>query len=202
MKPRQFFYEVILPYTGDECLFWPFSTANNYGSISFVYKGKIKTGLVHRAVCAETYGPPPFPKAQAAHSCGKSLCCNPKHLRWATPSQNAKDRLIHGTDLRGEKHPLAKFTSKQVLELRSLLGSVSVDNLAKKYGVRPGTVRSIMDNETWFWLPQPVSFKASKDECSAEVEVVLSFEKDKPIRNDIKDAKKLVKDKVLEMLRD
>lgn len=38
---------------------------------------------------------------QAAHICGRSLCCNPAHIRVGTQSENEADKRAHGTDRRG-----------------------------------------------------------------------------------------------------
>jgi hypothetical protein len=52
-----------------------------------------------RVMCKLAHGPAPTPKHHAAHSCGKGheACINPKHLRWATPRENAADAKLHGT---------------------------------------------------------------------------------------------------------
>ena len=36
-------------------------------------------------------------KEHTRHLCGNNPCVNPFHLRFGTPSENAKDRLLHGT---------------------------------------------------------------------------------------------------------
>jgi hypothetical protein len=43
---------------------------------------------VSRKVCEEKNGPPPTSTHQASHICGVSMCVNPDHLLWETPSQN------------------------------------------------------------------------------------------------------------------
>ena len=93
---QSYLQEVVLPFDRDECLTWPYTkNGGGYGQIRVGYK-KL---LVHRIVCEEVNGPPPTPKHEAAHNCGKGHlgCCAPKHLRWATRAENQADRHIHGT---------------------------------------------------------------------------------------------------------
>lgn len=92
----RYFREVVVGYTGDDCLLWPFSKSNKgYGTIN--HDGRNLT--VSRFLCAEVNGPPPTPDHVAAHSCGRGHtgCVNPRHLRWATRTENEADKIIHGT---------------------------------------------------------------------------------------------------------
>jgi len=94
---RRYFEEVILNYDGDECLPWPFSTADcGYGRIRIGGRKQV----VSRAVCERVNGPPPTPAHEAAHSCGKGHegCCTKRHLRWATRTENQAERVAHGTN--------------------------------------------------------------------------------------------------------
>jgi hypothetical protein len=95
----------------DECLFWPFArTWNGYGVAH--WQGKVTAA--NRVVCELAHGAPPTNGVYyAAHSCGKGHlgCYNPKHLRWATPSDNGFDTMWHRAEERlhlsihGEPHP-------------------------------------------------------------------------------------------------
>lgn len=84
----------ILPYDGDDCLTWPYATdKDGYGLGEL--GGKIRRA--HRYICMLAHGAPPTQRHQAAHSCGKGHlgCVNPRHLRWATNSENQLDRWAH-----------------------------------------------------------------------------------------------------------
>ncbi len=136
-------------HSGDECLVWPFgSSGNGRGEVRL--NGKRITAA--RAMCILVHGAPTFPGAQAAHSCGNGSngCVNPDHLRWDTPIGNAGDRLLHGTDIRGEKHPLVKLSSAQVLQIAR--SSYGVDELAEAFGVAKTTIKSIRSGRNWGWL--------------------------------------------------
>ena len=82
---KRYFAEVVLPYQGDGCLIWPFATTAGYG--------RLDDKLVNRLVCEAEHGPPPFPKAEAAHSCDVRACVARKHLHWATRKENEDDKL-------------------------------------------------------------------------------------------------------------
>ena len=53
-------------------------------------------GYVARLVCEETNGPPPFPRAEAAHKkfCSNGMCVNGDHIYWASRSQNEFDKPL------------------------------------------------------------------------------------------------------------
>lgn len=142
---------VALPYEGDECLKWPFAKTGG-GYTCLYHKGK--RIVATRYVCELVNGPPPTPAHQAAHSCGKGheACIAPKHLRWATSSENQLERAIHGTDSRGERQVTAKLTEKDVLYIRSLRGKVQNKTLAEKYAVSGSHISAIQHGNAWAWL--------------------------------------------------
>lgn len=76
------------------------------------------------------------------------------NLRWDTRSNNEKDKLIHGTDCRGEKNTLSKLTEKEVIKIRGLLKSKNHTHraIADIYGVARTTITSISNACNWSWL--------------------------------------------------
>lgn len=139
-------------YSGDDCLIWPFFRGEKgYGRIR---RGKRKEPA-HREMCIAVHGPAPSSEHETAHLCGKGHlgCCHPKHLTWKTKAENAADRLVHGTDGRGEKNPRAKLTRTEVIEIRasSHLGRPA---LAKKYQVHHKTITDILHRKIWAWLEE------------------------------------------------
>ncbi len=104
----------------EECLYWPFSTNGKYG----IFRQKAKF-YAHREMCGLANGPAPSEMHQAAHSCGNGHkgCVNPKHLRWATPKENAADTIVHGTRISGEMHKASKLSEAEVREIRNMAGS-------------------------------------------------------------------------------
>jgi hypothetical protein len=151
---RTFFEEVVLKFEGDECLPWPYvRVPAGYGQLW--RNGRMQH--VHRLVCEEIHGPPPSAKHCAAHTCGngRGACVNPRHLRWATPTENQADRIKHGTDLRGAKNHNTKLTEKDV---RAIMASLESGKLARdiapEYGVTREAVNSIRFGRSWAWVTE------------------------------------------------
>jgi len=135
--------------TGDECILWPFSkTKGGYGTL--LIKGHRTTA--HREMCRLAHGEPPAAKLDAAHSCGVRACCNPRHIRWATRTANAHDRIAHGTAGRGAGCYRTTITRQQVLEIVELLKSDKPAAVAKQMGVSRAVVKSISAGCSWSWL--------------------------------------------------
>ncbi len=150
---RGYYNDVILQYEGDECLIWPFRRRPDTGYASWGRSSK-GTYLVSRMVCQTVFGPPPFENAEAAHSCGNGHlgCVTKRHLRWATPSENAGDKLLHGTDNRGERNTSAKLNAGEVMEIRRLSATYSQTALAEMFRVRQATISQIVARKRWSWL--------------------------------------------------
>lgn len=134
----------------EECVPWPFKPhPSGYGIVT--YEGKAVR--VHRLILTLTVGDPPNPKHQARHLCGNSLCCNPKHLAWGTAKQNSDDKILHGTEPKGEIHGHSKLTAREVINIKHRLeAGESVRQIARSYGVSEGAVRRIKNGKSWAWL--------------------------------------------------
>jgi hypothetical protein len=134
----------------DECLDWPWGRFNTgYGQVR--WNGRPVP--VHSIVCEIRHGRRPA-GMDAAHHCGRRICCNGSHLRWATRKGNVADRVLHGTDTRGEAHPTAKLREHEVLEIRRWysLGGITQRELAQRFGVSGGAVFDIIHRKTWAHL--------------------------------------------------
>jgi len=135
---------VAVPYSGDECLLWPFArNVRGYGTIG--------NRTASRYVCEIVNGAPPSPSHQAAHVCGKGHegCVAPSHLVWKTHSENQMDRIDHGTTNRGERSASAKLTELQVRQIRKIAGTVSNRKIAAQFGVSSGHVWQIIHRNKW-----------------------------------------------------
>jgi hypothetical protein len=135
-----------LPF-GEECILWPFSKRESgYGQIVWKYKRTTS----HRVICEMYRGPAPFEGAHAAHECGNRQCCNPSHIVWKTAKENAEDKEVHGTQLKGSKTYNAKLTESDVLEIRSEPSKLLSNRiLAKKYGVCIQNICDIRNRKHW-----------------------------------------------------
>lgn len=132
----------------DDCQIWPFKPdgrGNGYGI--FALNGVLYRA--HRFVCELTNGLPPTEKHEAAHECGVSLCCNKRHISWKTHKENIADKVVHGTNLIGERHHQCKLSKAQVIEIRGLRNRVSRRAIAERFGVGRSTIDNIIDRTTW-----------------------------------------------------
>lgn len=116
-------------YQGDDCIKYPLHGGDK--SWSLEYRGKQVRAA--RVMCIEANGEPPSDDVHAfhaAHSCGNGNigCLNPNHLSWKTPKENQADRLIHGTDLLGNKNPM--FGRKRI-HSKETRAKMSVTRLIK-----------------------------------------------------------------------
>lgn len=150
-EAMDFFHNYVLPYTGKECLIWPYSK-NSDGYAHIYHGGKVRSA--HRVVCEMVKGPPPTKGHEAAHECGNGNkgCVNPGHLFWKTRKQNQTDRVKHGTSNRGEQSYRAKLTREQVLQIRSLQGAKPNSEIARLFGVSSKTVSKIHVRKIWGWM--------------------------------------------------
>ena len=145
-----FYRDTVLEVDTDECVTWPFATTHGHAVMRL--NGKLRR--VCRVVCEEKHGTPPTPLHEAAHSCGKGHegCVNPRHLRWATKTENMADQYVHGVRAMGERHGRAKLTEQDVRAIRGLAGVMSQSKIAAKYGVSRESVRAIHHRKSWGWL--------------------------------------------------
>ncbi len=134
--------------TRAECIEWPYGQGTNgYGSarVNGEKMGAHRAALMVRSSPIDN-------RMQSAHNCGNRRCVNPDHLRWATPRENASDRLKHGTDMRGSKASRSRLTETDVLEIRASSAVQRV--LAQKYGVSRSAVSAIQRRKNWSHLPE------------------------------------------------
>lgn len=147
-EPWQFFTGTVLPYKGNDCLQWPYHRcAQGRGMI----RADGRNQVVARLVCERAHGVPPSPIHEAAHNCGNGHlgCVTASHLQWKTPAQNQRDRLIHGTDARGEKHALAILSESVVREILRLKGRDTQAAIGAKFSISKAMVGRIHRRQNW-----------------------------------------------------
>lgn len=82
----------LLVEVGEPMQCWPWTgtlTPRGYGVVSRKARAALGERLASRISCRFAYGP--GDGMLALHSCDNPICCNPKHLRWGTKSDNYRD---------------------------------------------------------------------------------------------------------------
>lgn len=133
--------------------------------------GKSRRLLSVASLVARTFIGPRPRGSEVAHNDG---CCQndaAANLRYATPTENARDKAIHGTLLRGVTHGLSKLTEDQVREIRAatiIPGSKTRGWRAtgERFGITPKNVRYIVSGQTWRHLIPGTSQSATTDSCA------------------------------------
>lgn len=124
-----------------------------YWRIRLQGKGGDKTFFVHRLVCAAFHGPRPSEYHMVAHNDGTKDNNVPHNLRWATGSENACDRSLHGTAAIGEKNTSSKLRSADILVIRQKYKDGStLMKIAKEYGVSANTISSVVRGLSWSFI--------------------------------------------------
>ena len=145
----------------DQCL-TPVRHNGGYYQISLHNCGRQSVRLMHRLVCEAFHGPAPSKDHHAAHNDGCRTNNRADNLRWATASENNRDKIAHGTIVRGDAHPSrrtpeilprgsahrnSKLTEDQVLAIRSDTRIQRV--IAKDYGVTQSVISGIKRHAHW-----------------------------------------------------
>ncbi len=103
-----------------------------------------------RWLWAECFGE--IPKGYyVCHRCDNPACINPEHFFLGTPKMNTADMIAKSRDhCMGERHSQAKLNANEVREIRRLYRrGVSRLQLARKFGVKEGTIQSIVYRTSW-----------------------------------------------------
>lgn len=132
-------------YGGEDCLAWPFGRKPDGYPNVVNFDGLVTPAI--RIMCTLANGDPPTPQHQAAHSCGRGRegCISPRHIRWATPVQNAEDRMKHGTQTRGR----AKLEPEVVQAIYAKKGTALQTEVARELGVTNQDVWRIWNGISW-----------------------------------------------------
>ncbi len=104
---------------------------------------------VHRLVLEAFLSPCPD-GMEVCHLDGNSGKNHLSNLAYATHKENCSHRVIHGTDLRGEKNPSAKITSDDVVDIRWLRSfGVDTSTMSELFGVSARHIRRILAGIKW-----------------------------------------------------
>ena len=125
----------------DACWNWLGCLTLEYGQVTYNYKN----WGAHVLALTLTTGSKPLDKPFACHNCKQNpKCCNPKHLRWDTAAENARDKIKDGT-------LWTKLTELQVKEIREkyVPRKYSLKKLAGEYNVGVAAIHLIVHRKSW-----------------------------------------------------
>lgn len=107
-----------------------------------------KCKYIHTLVLEAFVGPRPMGK-EACHNDGNSLNNRLTNLRWDTPENNVKDKIIHGSFRKGENHPFCKISQLTIDKIRELYntGKYSSNVLGKMFKIDGRYIRHIVNND-------------------------------------------------------
>lgn len=120
----------------------------------FLYSGKkAKKVFVHRAVLM-AWDRLPDPGEEARHLDDDPDKNSIDNLAWGTRVENVADKRRNGGLPVGERSGTHKLTEDQVIEIRQLYGTMSLRDMARKYGVSHTTIRRAALGIKWRYLEE------------------------------------------------
>jgi hypothetical protein len=121
-------------------------------SFSLVEGGKSKSHKVHQLVAAAFLGERPE-GMWVLHGPNGRSDNSVSNLYYGTPRQNVQDKWRDGTVIIGEQHHRAKLTKENVLAIRACHAKgMTMQDMAKTYGVNPTAIQKIISRVNWRWL--------------------------------------------------
>lgn len=105
----------------------------------------------HRLIAEAFLGSPPhgqevrhFPDHNRTNNCVANL-------RYGTRADNCADCKLHGRNTQGDRHPLAKLSTHDVLRIRTLHNEdgTSVRDLAEMFGISRSQVYRLVSRQSW-----------------------------------------------------
>lgn len=119
-----------------------------YMQVGLCIDGVVSNQMIHRLVLESFVGEAPTYQ-QCRHLDGNRANNKLTNLCWGTLQENHQDKIAHGTDTCGEKHPQAKLTRLAVLDIRANAIPGTYGKFARKYGVCRDTISVVVRGKTW-----------------------------------------------------
>lgn len=131
---------------GDGCWIWTGRITDGYGYVW--WEGK--HARAHRVAWLLEHGEPPDDRF-VLHRCDEPSCVRPSHLYLGTHEENMRDMRERDRPCFGERHPSAKLTDAQVIEIRTrhARGDVSCAMLAEDFPVSATMIKRIVRGDAW-----------------------------------------------------
>jgi hypothetical protein len=129
---------------------------SSYPMVSLYAAGVSFERQVHELVLTTFVGPCPE-GMECRHRDGDKTNARLDNLHWGTHSDNEQDKKLHGTDNRGDKHPLAKLSDDEVCAIRSeyrrwSYHRTNMREICAKYGITQPTLSRIVSRKGWTHL--------------------------------------------------
>jgi len=94
------------------------------------------------------------PATLLMHSCDNRRCVRPKHLVPGTQAQNIADKVAKNRQARGERHPRARLTERDVVRIRELAkAGAATAEIARRFGVSPACIFLAVARRNWRHVP-------------------------------------------------
>jgi hypothetical protein len=115
-----------------------------------------RTVTVHRLVAAAFIGPCP-PGQEVRHGDAGPLVNTIANLSYGTHAENVADSVKIGSQ-RGERHPRARFTERDVIAIKRLLADgVRQCDIARQFGVSLVAINHIRHERRWTHVTIPAA---------------------------------------------
>lgn len=131
----------------------PYQRGNEYLRIGLGKNGKTHTLYIHQLMMLLFFGPGDEGR-EVCHNNGDCTDNRIDNIRWDTRSGNQRDRVEHGTDSRGSKHPMAKLNEADVIVIRRLKKEGwTIQAISERYGVSRLPISLLLSGKTWKHVP-------------------------------------------------
>jgi hypothetical protein len=134
------------------CWSWTGWKQKGYGKLN-AGNGTKRTLLAHIVSWDIHFPDQPRGDLCVLHKCDNPECGRPEHLRLGTKADNNYDKVAKGRNVspRGELSGHARFTEQQVREIRSTYSGArgELTALARRFGVTPTAIKSIVNRKNW-----------------------------------------------------
>lgn len=146
-----FFKSIVHGESVDDC--WKFigdKAHNGYGQLHVKEGSKTINKRAHKLSYELHIGD--VPKGLLVlHDCDNPECCNPRHLKLGTQSDNIKEMYAkqRNTSPVGERHPNSKLTIDKVTYIWSQRKIKRPETLATELSVSVNTIRAIWNRANW-----------------------------------------------------
>lgn len=127
----------------------PYKTKKDRLRVCLCKNSKTKKYFIHRLVLEAFVGPCPE-GMECCHNNGDPSDNKLENLRWDSKTENAKDRIKHGTHRQGEKINTAKIKGDEVWLIKKLIhNNICSEKIMKIFKISSSIYYKIKNRVTW-----------------------------------------------------